>query len=92
MEKEIITSVLALGLVIGLIFLTSYIMRLLQNRQGAPATGTKKHMHVQQTLFLDGRNKLMLISKDDGTEYLALISPSGSQIIKCDADCLAKDS
>ena len=85
---SIINSLLALTLVLGLIALTSALLR----KYGANATRVScksskgaKRLQVVESLVVDGRRKLVLLRRDD-KEHLVMLSLDKETIIESDIE------
>jgi flagellar protein FliO/FliZ len=74
--------VVALILVIGLILGLAWIMKrfgLMGSLQGA--MGRKRRLAVIESAALDGRNRVVLLRRDN-VEHLVLVGPNTSQVIE----------
>jgi flagellar protein FliO/FliZ len=80
----LVKAVLALGFVTGLIGLCALAarkFRLQERLQGLAGQGGKGRLQIKETLMLDARRRLVLISRD-GVEHLLLLSAGGDVVVE----------
>lgn len=79
---SVLTSVFALIFVISLIFIVSILLRKYgAGRIFVEGNEKNKRLSVKDTLIIDSRRKLVLISRDN-TEHLILLSPDKEMIVE----------
>ena len=72
---------LGLAIVLGLIFGLSYLLKRLGLGTFKGPLGRKRRLMTVEAVMLDGRNKAILLRRDD-VEHLLLVGPNTSQIIE----------
>ena len=75
---------MALLFVLGLMWSLGYLLRRYGARLGLPTpplTGPNRRLQLIEVLPLDGRNKIVLVRRDDA-EHLVLIGPAESEVIE----------
>lgn len=74
--------VLVLLFVVGLIGLVAFLARMLKLPEKWSGAGSKtRRMEVKEVLYIDARNKAVILRKDDA-EHTLLIGPNGSTVIE----------
>lgn len=84
MDNEIFTyarAVLALVFVIGLIFLLAALVKKTGLDKRIIGNVAAKRIAVTETLYLDPKNRLVIVKKE-GKEHLLLLSASGNLLIE----------
>ncbi|MDB5477646.1 MAG: fliO [Alphaproteobacteria bacterium] len=82
---DLLRAILALVFVLGLIWLLSYLVRKYGGRLGLPAMpmvpNKERRLQLLETLPLDGKNRLVLIRRDE-VEHLVLIGSDTAQVVE----------
>ncbi len=49
---------------------------------GAIASATKRRLKISEVLYLDSRHKAVLLKRDNDTEHLVILGPSGETVVE----------
>lgn len=81
---DLLRAILALGFVLGLIWLLGQVIRRYGWKWGLPTPmdiGKTKRLRLIEVLSLDGKNRLVLVKRDN-VEHLLLINANHSDVIE----------
>ncbi len=81
---DLIRACVALLFVVGLMWSLGYVLRRYGTRLGLPMpplTGANRRLQLVEILPLDGRNKVVLVRRDN-TEHLLVIGPGDPEVIE----------
>jgi flagellar biogenesis protein FliO len=84
---DLIRACLALLFVLGTIVSLGFLVRKYGSKFGLPTmplTGNKRRLHIVEVLSIDGKNKAVLLRRDDSVEHLVLVGTTDSIVIEKD--------
>ena len=59
---------------------------------GKVATGPKRRLKMSEILYIDSRHKAVLIKRDNHTEHLVILGPSGETVVETNITPPPQDS
>lgn len=79
-EVNLLRVAAAFVFVIGLIFLSSWLLRYFRGSAWAEKMQGERRLQLVEQLYIDSRTKLVLV-KCDAVEHLLLVGAQGSQVV-----------